>query len=180
METGMSEHPSRRKIIITGLTGAAGLAASTAMPAAAAPHGAFSPEYWECYRRYIDFEWVRAAPEADEDDPFEPSNPVLKARNACNAAREALLQRPVKDLIDVVALLRVDHWRYDHFVRPCHGLFAERERALRGAEKLAGVAPWDVPDWLVRRVADADAREAARQAESYCESRRGVLREDFF
>lgn len=178
----MSEQLSRRCLMRTGLTGAAGFAASAAMPAIAA-QSPFSSEYWECYRRFIELERERSAPEADEDG-WEPSAPVLKAQNACHEAQEALLRRPVETLIDVVALLRVDHWQSGHFVRPKSWLFIERERerALRGIEKLAGVAPWDVPDWLVRCVADADAREAARRAkwEAYCESRRGVLREDFF
>jgi hypothetical protein len=43
---------------------------------------------------------------------------------------------------------------------------------------LAGVEPWEVPDWLVRLVDQAELREAARRAvwEAECERRRGSVR----
>jgi hypothetical protein len=174
----MSDQLSRRSLM---LASASGLAAFAAIPAKAAK-GSFSLEYWDCHGRYIDLERLRAVPEADEDDPFDPREPVNEALNACHVANETLLQRPVENLLDIVALLRVDHWQSGHFVRPRDYIDCGRERLLRGVEKLTGVAPWEVPDWLVRLVDEADVREAARRAEwaAYCERRRGLPRVDYF
>jgi hypothetical protein len=155
----MSNQFSRRSLMFTG---AAGLAAA-AVPAKAAQNS-FSPEYGECYRRCIELERARAAPEADDDGPFEWSNPVNVAHNAFSAAKQALVRRPVRGLVDIVALLRVQYWHSGHFVRPQSYVDVYEERTLRAVERLADVEPWDVPGWLVRLVDEAEAREAARRA----------------
>jgi hypothetical protein len=160
----MTEQLSRRFLMLSGLGGAVSLAAVAGVPAKAA-QGEFPPEYWECYRRCIEVERARAAPEADDDDPFEPCGSVLEALNARHAAKEALGRRPVAGLIDIVALLRVQYWHSGHFVRPQSYVDVYEERTLHAVERLAGVEPWDVPRWLVRLVDNAEAREAARQAE---------------
>ena len=167
----MSVQFSRRSVM---LAATAGIAVSAAIPAKAG-EGSFSPEYWSCYRRRIDLERFHAI-DGDESEAFYAI--IKTADDAFRAAKEALVQRGVAGLLDIIAFLRVDYWHSGHFVQPQGYVDRDHERMLRAAEKLAGVESWDVPNDLVRLVAEKEAREAARRAEWEAERERrlGLLR----
>jgi hypothetical protein len=151
--------------------------AAAALPAVAeqAPT-TFSPEYWACYHRQIELDRVHAIG-GDENEEFYAV--VKTAYDACSAAKEALVQRGVDGLLDIVAFLRVDHWQSGNFVHPQDYMDRDQERMLRAVEKLVGVEPWEVPADLVVLVAEQEAREAARRAEldAMRASRRSRLRD---
>jgi hypothetical protein len=155
---------SRRTVLSNAAGAAVALPtlAAAALPAVAKQSAAFSPEYWACYHRRIELERLHAIG-GDENEQFYAV--VKTAYDACSAAKEALVQRGVEGLLDIVAFLRVDHWQSGNFVHPQDYMDRDQERMLRAVEKLVGVEPWEVPTDLVRLVAEQEAREAALRAE---------------
>jgi hypothetical protein len=152
----------------TVLSNAAGAAialptlAAAALPAVAEQSPSFSPEYWACYHRQIELDRVHAIG-GDEGEEFYAL--VKTAYDARSAAKEALVQRGVEGLLDIVAFLRVEHWQSGNLVHPQDYMDRDQERMLRAVEKLVGVEPWEVPADLVVLVAEQEAREAAQKAE---------------
>ena len=148
-----------RRSVLSSATGAAvalPTLAVAALPAVAEPSPSFSPEYWECERRWIDLEQLKLsqaavhATEAEWDAQGETTDRYREAK-------DALLRRPVRNLFDVVALMRTDAWQAGNFVRVRYQS-GDQGTALKAAEMLAGTGTWDVPPELVRLEAEMQGK----------------------
>jgi hypothetical protein len=158
---------SRRSVMLTGA--AASLAAgSLAAEADQAP--TFSPEYQECYRRWIDYERFRlsralAEETTDEDPDFDAVREADREDTApYRAAKDRLFERPVRNVFDIVALLRVAWWEDGHFVRVDDWRETTDEaKTLRAVEPLVG-GSWGVPEDIVRLDAAKQVKDEADSA----------------
>ena len=75
----------------------------------------------------------------DAEETEELYAVVKTADDAFRTAKEALIQRGVQGLLDIVAFLRVDYWHSGHFVHPQDYVDRDQERFLHAVEALAGV-----------------------------------------
>ena len=156
---------SRRSVMLTGA--AASLAAgSLAAEADQAP--SFPAEYHECCNRWIDYERWRLLRFLetidDEDDPdFAVEREAdREAMAPYRAAKARLFERPVRTLVDVVALLRLRGGKTANLYAPTTGRRPRRSQNPQGRRAARGLAVASAED-LIRLEAEYRARREAAE-----------------
>jgi hypothetical protein len=160
----MTDNPvTRRTAILAAGAAAAGAALPAAAPGRASNDLAFSPEYLACHAAWIDCERAKETQTrfevSDAEAAFE-----ISAIERWRVAKEALLARPLRGLIDVLAVVRTNAWQQGHFVRTQDwAVDGDEIRTLRAVEALVGAEPWHVPTDLIAADDEMRAEKAARR-----------------